>query len=694
MVTGLLSLFSLSLISIGIFNLAKWLKIPYTVLLVLTGLCLVPLTRLPEFAFLDDFTLTPEILFYIFLPVLLFEAAYAISFRELMRNFRPILFLAVGGLFLSAVFVSFVLQGALGLIGMTVPFVVVLLFGALISATDPVAVLALFKEFGAPRRLALLFEGESLFNDGTAVAFFLIVLGVATYGFDGSTTLAEGVFAFTSMMVGGALFGIFMGYTFSKIVSWVHHEHLELTLTLLVAHLTFILAELISEHLEIAGHAIHVSAIVATVFAAVVIGNFGRPYLSFEVKQLIEPVWGYFAFLANSLVFLSMGILFAKLPVELHLFVLPVVLAIVVVVLGRAFSVYPLTFLFNLTAKREERIPSSWSHLLAWGSLRGALAIIMVLLIPDTLTVPGWEHPVSIKDFITALTIGCIYFTLFVKALTIGPMIRWFGLNKLTSVHEAQYHQGRIVILSYALERLEQLFGKGYIDQSAYVRTKEELEGARRQDYCSSEAHLKAHPEHFEYALRLLALDIEKHFLDLLFRYKEVCDRVYRRVLKKIEIQHDRVEEGQSQISSLHEKFAPDSIDRLDQVLRNIFGSPESEKRKREHAFMYYRAQMILARKVLKELEVFKESAELNIPEYHEVLKNVTSTYQGFYVRAEEQLSKVTQEDPEWIAKLSSRFGERSVYKLYAEGLEKLLEKEALAPKVELLLRKELLLGE
>lgn len=171
-----LSAITLLTLSTLVFVVARRYKLPYTVALVGCGMLVALATRFQPLAFLDDFRLTPEMLLYVFLPILLFEAAYNIQYKDFFRNVRSISALAVISLIVSAGIIGWGLQWLLGLVGVSVPFVVTFLFGTLISATDPVAVLALFKELGAPKRLTLIFEGESLFNDGTALALFLVAL--------------------------------------------------------------------------------------------------------------------------------------------------------------------------------------------------------------------------------------------------------------------------------------------------------------------------------------------------------------------------------------------------------------------------------------------------------------------------------------------------------------------------------------
>lgn len=162
--------------------LARKIGIPYTVLLFVTGMLLYPLSEFAFFGFIESLTLTPELLFYVFLPVLLFESGYNIKYKELTQNKLSIWTLAIVGMLISTLLVASIGYYALQLVSYPVPFAVMFLFGALISATDPVAVLSLFKEVGAPRRLSLIFEGESLFNDGTALALFFITLEIIISG--------------------------------------------------------------------------------------------------------------------------------------------------------------------------------------------------------------------------------------------------------------------------------------------------------------------------------------------------------------------------------------------------------------------------------------------------------------------------------------------------------------------------------
>lgn len=440
-------------------------------LLVIAGSLLVPLSKIDFFSFITSFQLTPELLFFVFLPILIFESAYNIKIRNIKENKYAISILAIVGLLISTFFIGFVGRWAFHLLGFDMTLLVTLLFGAIISATDPVAVLSLFKEYGAPHRLTLIFEGESLFNDGTAFAIFLVILVILEFmlhGYHGSATLLQGLFSFSTMILGGGLFGLFMGLLFSKLIEWVKgNEHLEITLTLLVAHFTFLIAELLSEKLVIYGHPIHFSSIIATLVSSLVMGNFGRYKMSAGVEQYMEKFWGYFAFISNSLVFMLMGLLFTSLSISLDVAILPIFTMILVVVVARAISIYSSIGFANLLTA-EESIPANWQHLLSWGSLRGSIAVIMVLLIPDELSLPNWQYDFSIKEFIIAITIGSIYFTLLVKATTIGKVIRWLKIDALLPHEQMSYFKSKALIYQTLCAKSKDLFDNRDISEAQY----------------------------------------------------------------------------------------------------------------------------------------------------------------------------------------------------------------------------------
>ncbi len=191
--------------------------------------------------------------------------------------------------------------------------------------------------------------------------------------------------------------------------------------------------------------------------SSIVMGNFGRFKMSVGVEEYMEKFWGYFAFLSNSLVFILMGLLFTSLTITLDIAIFPIMIMILVVAVGRAVSVYASIGLAN-QVKSEESIPLNWQHLLSWGSLRGAIAVIMVLLIPDDIHLDGWQYEFSIKDFIIAITIGSIYFTLLIKATTMGKVVSWLKIDALLPHEQMSYYKSKALIFQTLNSRIKELY--------------------------------------------------------------------------------------------------------------------------------------------------------------------------------------------------------------------------------------------
>ena len=665
-ITSILSLFTLLILASVLFFVAKRIKLPYTVLLVLAGLLIIPLAKLPIlrdiFDFLDDAQLTPELLFYIFLPILIFESGFNMKIRKMIDSAWTIGLLSILGLIISAFGIAGALFYALPLVGIDIPFVLALLFGAVISATDPVAVLSLFKEFGAPKRLTMIFEGESLFNDGTAVALFMVVLAVATSGFEGVTTVLDGTLLFGGMLLFGIVFGLMVAGAFSGLLRLVKsNEFVSVTILIVSAHVTFILAELINDE-GLLGLPIHVSPIIAATVSSLFLGNYSRHILSAKTDQYLGKFVEHTAFIANSLVFILAGMLFAGSGVDFQALWLPIIVTVLIVMAVRALSVYLIVTPINVLSKKE-RMPWGWAALLSWGSLRGALAIIVILLVPDDLAIAGWTYAYSPKEFILALTIGCILATLFIKAPLMGKMMGRLKIDKPEPLDTAYDTDLGMYYLLTEQDRLTLHKTRGFVADEYYNDVRTHLEDRINQTLRERALIVEEHgPGVLEQSIRMMAIQIERTVLRQLFINREVAEDVYRRLIRKLNHQEEKIEIAEYDlINPSTSRDRKDVFDTLVASIQHLFSlfSPRKVSIP-EQTLQYYRAQMIMARKTVKVLDTMQHEHEQ--PVFNEdAFEKVRNVYDAFRKQNAKKMDAVVANHAEELAGYLASLAQRSI---------------------------------
>ena len=378
---------------VGLF--ARRIAVPYTVALVVFGLAAVLFA--PEL----DFEITEELVLAVLLPGLIFEASYQLDFGELRRAFGGVAILAVPGVLIVALTVAAVLALTTGL-----PLELGFVVGAMVSATDPAAVVSTFRRLGSPRRLATLVEGESLFNDGTAVVVFAIAIAAV-----GSTVnLADAVGTFVVTVVVSTLIGGVIGFVASRVVATVDDHLLELTVSLATAYGAYLIAD-----------TFHESGIIATVVAGVVLGNYGRRIgMSERTQEALDTVWEFLAFLLTALVFLLVGLAISL--EQLVEAVIPIGWAILAILAGRALVVYLLVGgTSRLISDRYHRsIPLEWLHVMFWSGLRGAVSVALALSLPG-------DFPQ--RALLQEITFGVVLFTLIIQGTTTELLIRRLGVG-------------------------------------------------------------------------------------------------------------------------------------------------------------------------------------------------------------------------------------------------------------------------
>lgn len=489
-------------------------RIPYTVALVVAGFVL-------SFRAGLQIELTSELILALLLPPLVFEAAFHLSFEQLRRSLPTIALLAIPGVVINMLIVGGILN-----LGPGIPITIALVFGALIAATDPVSVVAIFRRLGAPKQLEVLLEGESLFNDGTAIVIFGIALEIVGMG---EFTLVAGITEFLQVAAGGLLIGAALGWLFSQLISRIDDYLIEITLTTVLAFGAYLVAE-----------QFHLSGVLAVVAAGLVSGSSAEREMSPTTRIVLINFWEYVTFLANSAVFLLIGV---DVEIASMLTHWPLILwAIAAVLLSRLVTIYGLTQ-FNRV------IPRHWRHVLFWGGLRGAIALALALSIPGDF---GPERQTLIE-----MTYGVVLFSLVVQGMSMGTLLNRLGITT-KSEDEIEYERrlARARAANAGFQHLQGLSEDGLISVHTWRTIRPMLEQRMDalvgsvQEVVSESPELEA--EEFETARKEM-LRAQRSMLGTMRTSGALSDETYDELVTEIDqaITSDRETWGQYALKGL-----------------------------------------------------------------------------------------------------------------------------------------------
>jgi CPA1 family monovalent cation:H+ antiporter len=513
------------LILIGILQpLAARLNLSHTVLLAVVGVLIgvaagfllgTPLTNaFNEVAELIlDFPITSNGFLYIFLPVLLFEAALTIDVRRLLEDAAPIFVLAVIAVLATTAAVGLALWPLA-----PVSLVACLLLAAIIATTDPAAVVAIFRDLGAPARLTRLVEGESLLNDATAIALFTVLLGILMT--EREVPLGEAVLTFLTSFLGGALVGFLGGRGLMLLVPWLRDSRLaETTLTLALPYLVYTLSERYFD----------VSGVTAVVVAGLVVNAQGRRRLAPENRAFLQDLWQQLAFWAGSLVFILASMLVPRLMIGTTVRdVLLIGVVALAALLARAAVLFG--FLPLLSAARlARRVSGRYQFVIMWGAMRGAVTLALALGVTENRSIDP-----EIQRFVAILATGFVLFTLFVNGTTLRPVIHLLKLDRLSPLDQALRHQ----VVALALGRVRDAIREAAAGYRIGETPTADVLGPYQERIAEASVHTfdEAIADRDLITLGLFALATQERELILEhFRHRSVSRRILERLLADVE---------------------------------------------------------------------------------------------------------------------------------------------------------------
>lgn len=510
--------------------LAGRLRLPYSVLLAIVGMLLGLIIHVHSWAplvlsdFLDslvNFEVSSETFLFVFLPVLLFETALAMNVRRLLDDIGPILMMAIVAVVVCTVAVGFSLDAVSGY-----GLVVCLMLGAIVATTDPIAVVGIFREVGAPKRLATLVEGESLFNDAASIALYTVLLTVLYQG--GEPSVGQVFSSFMYSFAGGVLMGYLMGRGATWLFIWLRGwPTAEITMTVALAYLTFYVSE----------HYVGVSGVVATVIAGLVIGSTGRTRMSPTTFEQLSSAWSQFGFWATSLIFVFAAMLIPRMMAQITWMQVGLILLLFAVTLAaRAFMVFGMLPLLGMTPFGA-KFSRSYRTVMLWGGLRGAVSLALALAVTE-------QHNVPLEDrqFIAVATTGFVLLTLFVNGMTLRPLIRYLRLDQLSAKERTLRNQALVIALEDIREKTDGIARREHISDEVRERVEAVFDTAQA-GVDSGEIQRLSQEEKVSVGLAMLAAREEELFFETL-KAQLVDWRAAESLLARAERMSDAVRNG------------------------------------------------------------------------------------------------------------------------------------------------------
>ena len=491
------------LIVVGISQrLAAQLKLPQSVVLAAIGIGIGALPAIgSQIGFpgpidlgvpgvFDKQPLNSAIFIYVFLPLLVFEAGAATDVKRTVQDAAPILVLAVVATLITAAAIGLALWPFA-----EVPLVACLLLGSIVATTDPAAVIAVFRDIGAPRRLSWLVEGEALLNDAAAIALFILLLGFIQAGREPSPL--AGLAQFILLFAGGGVFGYVAGRLLLWCMQQVSSDRLtEATFTLAFAYLSFISAERL----------LHVSGVVTVLAAGLTLSALGPSRLAPENWSFLSELWEQIAFWARSLILVLASMLVPRLLSDVGVHDLLLLTVLIAAAFGaRAFALFVLMPPLE-SLRLTRRIDLNYKLAIIWGGLRGALTLVLALAVTEHAALPA-----NIQRFVVVLATGFVLFTLFINGTTLRVAIRLLGIDRLSPRDAALRDHIQALSYSEARDAAREIARVHALSQAAVERVIAPYQARLDAAQAEQDATARNLSEADQLAIALVSLERSEH---------------------------------------------------------------------------------------------------------------------------------------------------------------------------------------
>ncbi len=512
--------------------IARRINVPSPIILVAAGAVLAFVPGLPRIA------LPPNLVLLVFLPPLIYYAAFGMSWQAFRKNLRPIVLLAVGCVVFTTITVA---AAAHWLIGLAWPVAFVL--GAIVSPPDAVAPLAIARRLGLPSRIAAVLEGEGLANDATALVLFkLALVAVLT----GAFSLPQAAMTFAAIVAGELLYGLLVGWVMLRLRRWANEPLIEVTLSLLTPFVAFWLP-----------YALEGSGVLATVVAGLYVGARGAELISSKTRLQALFFWDFVTYLVEGSIFLLTGLQaravldgLEAVPWSQLLLYAFTISAVAIVV--RFIWVFPATYLPQLmsTRLRHSDPAPPWQHsfVIAFTGVRGVVSLAAALSIPLFVTA---DQPFPDRSLILFLTFNVIVVTLVLQGPTLPWLVRRLGLvnagSREAQEREQREAEARVEAARSALDHLAQLTAASGLPPEQIRRLRElqldRVHGLeRRRDREGDGSRLAARLDQVELAL----IQTERNYVNRLLRDERIEDETRRRIERDLDLREEAIRRGVS----------------------------------------------------------------------------------------------------------------------------------------------------